>query len=225
MYVFNYYIPSGLFVVVSWVSLIIPPDAIPGRIALIITTFLVLVNIANTVFSSSPTADTINPIQVWILACIVFVFITVLEYAYILFMMRRVKQSSMSKSNKSKSKRKATLVPEATATKEAEQEEKAATNGHVTEMAWDEEEGKPEDRKKSLAESVKETFSKVRSSLGDVYQNYLGGVLYAVKEKIAYVPDEIMLQILMTNIDHFFFWLMIILFLLFNIVYWTYYVE
>jgi nitrate/nitrite transporter NarK len=42
---------------------------------------------------------------VWILACIVFVFITVLEYAYILFMMRRVKQNEMSKDNKAKAKK------------------------------------------------------------------------------------------------------------------------
>ena len=73
-----------------------------GRIALIITTFLVLVNIANTVFSSSPTADTINPIQVWILACIVFVFITVIEYTYILFMMRVAKKRSLNISNNKK---------------------------------------------------------------------------------------------------------------------------
>ncbi|TRY78141.1 hypothetical protein TCAL_09317, partial [Tigriopus californicus] len=104
VYLFNYFIPSGLFVVVSWVSLIIPPDAVPGRVALIITTFLVLVNIANTVFSSSPTADTINPIQVWILACIVFVFMTVLEYAYILFMMRRVKRHILMANNLKKNK-------------------------------------------------------------------------------------------------------------------------
>ncbi len=35
VYVFNYYIPSGLFVVVSWVSLVIPPDAIPGMVAVL----------------------------------------------------------------------------------------------------------------------------------------------------------------------------------------------
>lgn len=63
-YIFNYFIPSGLFVIVSWVSFVIPPDSVPGRIALIITTLLVLVNIANTIFSISPAADAINAIQV-----------------------------------------------------------------------------------------------------------------------------------------------------------------
>ena len=63
-YVFNYYVPSALFVVVSWATFVIPVEAIPGRIALIITTFLVLVNIANSAFSNSPTAHGINLIQV-----------------------------------------------------------------------------------------------------------------------------------------------------------------
>jgi hypothetical protein len=32
----------GLFVVVSWISFVVPPDVIPGRMALLITLFLVL---------------------------------------------------------------------------------------------------------------------------------------------------------------------------------------
>ncbi len=61
-YFFNYFIPAGLFVVVSWVSFVIPPDSIPGRIALLITNLLVLVNIANSAFDNSPAADTINDV-------------------------------------------------------------------------------------------------------------------------------------------------------------------
>ncbi len=82
-YVLNYYVPSGLCVIVSWMSFFIPPDSVPARslrtlfqtwtrsscvnpsrITLIITTFLALVNIANSAFSNSPQADSINPIQV-----------------------------------------------------------------------------------------------------------------------------------------------------------------
>ena len=61
-YFFNYFIPSGLFVGVSWVSNIIPPDSFPGRIALLITNILVLVNIAASAFDHSPPADNINEV-------------------------------------------------------------------------------------------------------------------------------------------------------------------
>ena len=46
-YIITYYLPSGLFVLVSWISFLIPPDIVPGRMALLITLFLVLVNIFN----------------------------------------------------------------------------------------------------------------------------------------------------------------------------------
>jgi len=43
-YIITYYLPSGLFVIVSWISFLIPMDVIPGRMALLVTLFLVLVN-------------------------------------------------------------------------------------------------------------------------------------------------------------------------------------
>jgi hypothetical protein len=48
---------AGLFVVVSWISFVVPPDVIPGRMALLVTLFLVLVNIFNTVTSNTPKAE------------------------------------------------------------------------------------------------------------------------------------------------------------------------
>ena len=44
-YVFKYYISCAAIVVISQISFLIPPDQVPGRIALLVTTFLILVNI------------------------------------------------------------------------------------------------------------------------------------------------------------------------------------
>ena len=46
-YVYVYYLPSGLFVITSWASFLIPPEVVPGRMAMLITLFLVLINIFN----------------------------------------------------------------------------------------------------------------------------------------------------------------------------------
>ena len=48
---------TGLFVVVSWISFMVPPDVIPGRLTLLITLFLVLVNIFNSVTTNTPKAE------------------------------------------------------------------------------------------------------------------------------------------------------------------------
>ncbi len=63
-YILNYYLPSALFVMVSWTSFVIPADAIPGRVALLVTTFLSLANIINSAFAISPINQGINQMQV-----------------------------------------------------------------------------------------------------------------------------------------------------------------
>ena len=84
-YLYIYFLPSGLFVVVSWVGFLIPPEVVPGRMALLITLFLVLINIFNTVTSNSPNVEGMTAIAAWMLACILFVFGALLAYAFILW--------------------------------------------------------------------------------------------------------------------------------------------
>lgn len=84
-YIINYYLPSGLFVVVSWISFLVPADIIPGRMALLVTLFLVLVNIFNTVTTNTPKAEGLTAIEAWMLSCILFVFASLIEYAGLLF--------------------------------------------------------------------------------------------------------------------------------------------
>jgi len=37
------YLPSFMFVIVSWISYLVKPEVVPGRMALLVTLFLVLV--------------------------------------------------------------------------------------------------------------------------------------------------------------------------------------
>ena len=53
-YLIVYYLPTALFVVVSWTSFIIPPQVVAGRMGLLITILLCLVNIFNVVNNNSP---------------------------------------------------------------------------------------------------------------------------------------------------------------------------
>lgn len=45
-----------------------------GRMALLITLFLVLINIFNNITTNSPKAEGLTAIEIWMLACILFVF-------------------------------------------------------------------------------------------------------------------------------------------------------
>ncbi len=64
----------GLFVIVSWISFLIPMDVIPGRMALLVTLFLVLVNIFNTITTNIPKAEGLTAIEAWVIVCVLFVF-------------------------------------------------------------------------------------------------------------------------------------------------------
>ena len=48
-YLLNVYLPTAIFVVMSWVSFLIPTDVVPARIVLLITLCLVIINTFNNV--------------------------------------------------------------------------------------------------------------------------------------------------------------------------------
>lgn len=103
---FIYYLPSTLFVITSWVSFLIPPEVVPGRMALLVTLFLVLINIFNNVTAITPNTEGMTAISSWMLgnnifeiivpetlisACIFFLFGSLMSYALILYMLLRQK--------------------------------------------------------------------------------------------------------------------------------------
>ena len=84
-YLLSYYFPSLIFVAVSWISFTIPPDIVPGRMGLLVTLLLVLVNLFGTVIQTKPPTKTPTYLDVWMLACIVFVCGALFSYAALLF--------------------------------------------------------------------------------------------------------------------------------------------
>ena len=47
-FVMNIYLPTGLLTLASFIGFLIPVDMVPGRMGLLVTTFLMLVNIRST---------------------------------------------------------------------------------------------------------------------------------------------------------------------------------
>ena len=51
-----------------------PPESVPGRMTILVTVFLVLVNIFNSITSNIPRADGLTAIESFVIICIIFVF-------------------------------------------------------------------------------------------------------------------------------------------------------
>ena len=80
---------STSLVIISWISFIVNPSAIPGRMGMLVTVFLVLINIFIGVKNSSPTSNGLNAADIFLVTCLVWVFGALLEYALVLIMNKR----------------------------------------------------------------------------------------------------------------------------------------
>ncbi|XP_066908101.1 glycine receptor subunit alpha-4 isoform X2 [Halyomorpha halys] len=82
------YLPSTLFVIMSWGSFVVMPEVVPGRMVLLVTTLLSLVTMFDTIRNNSPSALELKCIEVWLISCTLFVFLALLEYFIVLFGIR-----------------------------------------------------------------------------------------------------------------------------------------
>jgi hypothetical protein len=90
-----------LFVMISWISFIIDPKIVPGRMSLLVILLLVIINVFNNVkweklynipdfggFSRSTSPSTgsqqLNAVESFIMTCIFMIFSAIFEYALIL---------------------------------------------------------------------------------------------------------------------------------------------
>lgn len=95
-YLVQVYLPSCMFVVVSWVSFLIKPEVVPGRMALLVTLFLVLINIFNSVRERAPISSKLNAIDLYLVVCIFLVFGALMEYAAILLLLKKRRKPKYS---------------------------------------------------------------------------------------------------------------------------------
>ncbi|XP_071552152.1 glycine receptor subunit alpha-2-like isoform X2 [Panulirus ornatus] len=91
------YLPSGLLVVVSFVSLVVPPEAIPGRMTLCITTILTMCSLLGAAMQSTPQVSYTRAIDVWLLSCLTFVSVVLFEFGLIIKMMEMGKKEEATK--------------------------------------------------------------------------------------------------------------------------------
>ena len=78
------YLPSTSLVIISWFSFILNPNVVPGRMGMLLTIFLVLINIFIGVKNSSPISNGLNLVDTFLVVSIGQVFLVLMEYAFVL---------------------------------------------------------------------------------------------------------------------------------------------
>ena len=80
-YMIQMYIPSGLVVMLSWLSFWLHVDAVPARVTLGILTVLTMTTQRSMASASLARVSYVKAIDVWMAICLGFVFCALLEYA------------------------------------------------------------------------------------------------------------------------------------------------
>ncbi|GFY55125.1 gamma-aminobutyric acid receptor subunit rho-3 [Trichonephila inaurata madagascariensis] len=80
-HIFNSYIPSGLVVMLSFLSFWLNVRSVPARVALGLTSLLTLSTQASQVRSHLPPINYLTAIDVWLFSCILQVFLSLVEFA------------------------------------------------------------------------------------------------------------------------------------------------
>ncbi|XP_029643878.2 glycine receptor subunit alpha-2-like [Octopus sinensis] len=95
-YMIQIYIPSIFIVVISWVSFWLNVDAVPARISLGILTVLTMTTQKTSAITTLPKVSYIKAIDVWMAACLCFVFAALLEFAFVNILDRHQLKKFMS---------------------------------------------------------------------------------------------------------------------------------
>ncbi|XP_069700272.1 pH-sensitive chloride channel 2-like [Periplaneta americana] len=110
-YIMDYFVPSILLVVVSWVSFWLDPNAVPGRTTLGTSTMLTFITLTRNTGSSLPKVSYIKATEIWFIVCTAFIFGSLVEFAFVNTIWRRKKNVELKKVN-SKYILKSTLTPQ-----------------------------------------------------------------------------------------------------------------
>eukprot|EP00088_Acartia_fossae_P023799 TRINITY_DN2480_c0_g1_i11.p1 TRINITY_DN2480_c0_g1~~TRINITY_DN2480_c0_g1_i11.p1 ORF type:complete len:369 (+),score=71.08 TRINITY_DN2480_c0_g1_i11:26-1108(+) len=88
------YIPSTVFVILAWLSMFIPPESVPGRVGMGMTTMLTLTAMFSSVRNNVPKVSYISVLDLWMLMCIIFVFSCLVEFIVITALIRNGKKKT-----------------------------------------------------------------------------------------------------------------------------------
>ena len=109
-YLIQIYIPASLIVVISWVSFWLHRNATPARVSLGVTTVLTMTTLMSSTNSQLPKISYVKSIDVFLGTCFVMVFASLLEYATVGYLgkriaMRKTRAEQMAKAQEERRKK------------------------------------------------------------------------------------------------------------------------
>ncbi len=86
------YVPSSVYLTVSWLALFVPPQSIAERLAMAMTIMLTLTAMFATERQSVPRVSYVTYLDIWMLTCVLFVFLELAEFTAVLHLIRNKRE-------------------------------------------------------------------------------------------------------------------------------------
>lgn len=77
------YLPSVIFVTLAWLSLLIDPAAIPGRVSMVMMAMLTLMHMFAAVRQNTPKVSYVSFLDVWMVMCLAAIFSVLVEFSVV----------------------------------------------------------------------------------------------------------------------------------------------
>lgn len=94
-YVYGFYLPVTLVVLLSWISFWIDPESTPARVSLGVITMLAMGNFLHG-GGATPNVSYATALDVYIITCFVFVFASLMEFAAVHCALNKYQESNMN---------------------------------------------------------------------------------------------------------------------------------
>ncbi|KIH45459.1 Neurotransmitter-gated ion-channel transmembrane region, partial [Ancylostoma duodenale] len=212
------YLPTALIVVISWFSFWLDVEAVPGRVSLSITTLLTLATQSSAARMALPQASYVKAIDVWMGACMTFVFSAMIEFTVVNYCTRR-KSRKQEKTTKGLSEQVQSLVAQY-------KEKKGGTNASLYQLY----QNGTACYEVSLCENANAQQNLEKKQLREMNQNpilmrqnFLSSTKRkAIEERMNRVEENRKYAQLIDRRSRIYFPLA---FIIFNISYWVYYIK
>ncbi|CAI5437738.1 unnamed protein product [Caenorhabditis angaria] len=198
-YILQLYVPTYISLFISWIAFCIDTKALPARIVLGVNSLMSLTFQFGNIIRSLPPVSYVKAIDLWMCTCVGFIFASLLELAFVAYQDKKLSLKS-GKSN-------AAI--------------RAIVNFMKSYQPYQDPEIIEEDRKTSQNTSC---FSDSRSDLKGLDTQDLEEEI-AEYSKIAYAKKKFRLMDFGSRVDRLSFILFPLSFAMFNVVYWTYYLQ